>query len=164
MQKPGISVDIPGHGSVHLRTMVTDYTGTLSKYGTLCDGVKDRLIKLCLLIDIHVLTSDTFGTATKQLEGIELQLVILEADKHDYQKKVFVEKFELPSVVAFGNGRNDSQMLQTVKDGLGVAVAVNTGEGCNREAILASNIFHTNAADALEMLLQTNVLKADLRF
>jgi len=46
MSKPGIKIEIPGHGALDLRYMVTDYTGTLSYRGELVPGVYDQLREL----------------------------------------------------------------------------------------------------------------------
>jgi len=61
MEKPGISIEIPGHGELRLRHLVSDYTGTLSYRGKLVAGVEERLRRLDALVDIHVLTADTRG-------------------------------------------------------------------------------------------------------
>jgi hypothetical protein len=42
MNKPGILIEIPGFGAREIRTIVTDYTGTLSCGGRLVAGVRGK--------------------------------------------------------------------------------------------------------------------------
>ncbi len=87
MAKPGISIDIPGFGLREINTLLTDYTGTLSRGGRLVSGVRDRLLSLSSAIEIHVITADTFGFAREELKGIPLTHHRLEGDDHDIQKR-----------------------------------------------------------------------------
>ena len=41
--KPGIRINIPGFGELHIKAVCSDYTGTLSCAGKLISGVKERL-------------------------------------------------------------------------------------------------------------------------
>jgi soluble P-type ATPase len=72
-----IKVEIPGYGLLALEHLVTDFSGTLSEDGKLLQGVREKLNKLSGKLKIHVLTSDTFGSAKKELEGINCSLHIL---------------------------------------------------------------------------------------
>lgn len=164
MAKPGIVVDIPGFGMREIRFIVSDYTGTHSCAGKMTDDVKGALRKLADLVDIHVLTSDTFGTVRKELEGIPVHIQILTGQGHDQQKAEYVRKIGASFTAAFGNGNNDRMLLKTVKDAGGLAVAVDNGEGCALDAILASNLFIVGSLNALTLLLDTNRVKATLRF
>lgn len=163
MTKKGILIDIPGFGQKEIRQIVSDYSGTLSSQGTLVPGVRERLIKLLELIDLHVVTSDSFGTAARELEGI-VQPHILIGTRHDIEKDEFVRSFDLSRVAAFGNGNNDRLLLKAVKEGGGLAVAVDNGEGCAVDALLNANLFIVGAANALNLLLETRSCKATLRF
>jgi len=78
-------------------------------------GVKKRLRKLASLVDIYVLTSDTRGTAKIELQRIPLYRIIVEARKHDVEKRNYLRKSLEPKHVAvFGNGRNDKLWLREV--------------------------------------------------
>ncbi len=161
---PGIRIDVPGHGAIVITHIVTDYTGTLSLSGILREGVKERLVELSRFVEVHVLTSDTFGRAAQQLAEINLTLKILADAEHDRQKEEYVRSIGSRSVAAFGNGQNDRCMLKEVKSAGGLAVAVDTGEGCAVEAIFNASIFIHEAVNALDLLLQPNRCKATLRF
>ncbi len=163
MGKAGISIDIPGFGRREIRTIVSDYTGTLSFQGEMVPGVRERLLKLLESVDIHVVTSDSFGPACQQLEGI-LDPHILQAERHDVEKQDFVKQFDTQGVAAFGNGNNDRLMLKTVKQAGGLAIAVDNGEGCAVDALLNAHLSIVGAARALDLLLVTSSCKATLRF
>ena len=70
MNKPGISIEIPGFGTRVIRTVVSDYTGTLSCTGRLVPGVKECLLKLLSFVELNIITSDSYGTAKQELDGI----------------------------------------------------------------------------------------------
>jgi len=63
----------------------------------------------------------------------------------------------------FGNGRNDRLWLEEVKNGGGLAIAVDVGEGCAVEAINNAHVFISGICNALDLLLDTVRLKSTLR-
>ena len=164
MEKPGIRIKIPGHGELLLRHIVSDYTGTLSYNGKLVAGVDERLRKLAERLDIHVLTADTRGTAKEQLRGLPVHVHKLQGADEDVQKRDFATRFDLRNVVALGNGANDRLLLKAVKQAGGMAVAVDNGEGCAIDALMNAQIFIVGAANALDLLIDTDFVKATLRF
>jgi len=153
-------VDIPGFGSVKLEHLVSDFTGTLSVDGVLLPGVRGQLNEIAKFLKVHILTADTFGKAKAELEGVNCEVHILSGKDHDVQKEGYVKKLSAESVVAFGNGNNDRKMLRTAR----VGIAVSQGEGCAVEAIMAANIYVTNANVGLDLLLHPKRCKATLRF
>ncbi len=161
----GIAIDIPGFGRREICALLTDFTGTLSRGGKLAPGVKDRLVRLSAVIDIHVLTADTFGSAEKELAGIALTLHRLEGEGggHDVQKRNLGRQFALRSCLVLGNGNNDRLLLASAREEGGVAIAVDNGEGCATDALLNAHLFVTGAANALDLLIEPKALKATLR-
>jgi len=125
--------------------------------------VKSKLRQLNSLVDLHIVTADSYGTAEKELAGIT-KPHLLQTARHDIEKADYVSQFELEHVAAFGNGNNDRLMLKVVKEGGGIAIAVDNGEGCATDAILNANLFVTGAGNALDLLLDPVRLKATLRF
>jgi soluble P-type ATPase len=61
-EESGFGVQIPGFGEREIRTIITDFTGTVSCGGKVSPEVREKLIRLAELVDIHVVTADTFGT------------------------------------------------------------------------------------------------------
>src|SRR6266852_192421 len=164
MAKLGISIDIPGFGLRQIDTLLTDYTGTLSRGGRMVSGVRERLLRLSDLIEIHVVTADTFGFAREELKGIPLAHHRLEGSDHDIQKREYGQKLGLQHCTVFGNGNNDRLLLKAAKELGGVAIAVDNGEGCAIDALLNSNLFITGAVNALDPLIEPKGCKATLRF
>jgi soluble P-type ATPase len=166
MAKPGITIEIPRFRTLETRTMVSDYTGTLSCRGKLSAGVREQLLMLNEWIDIHVISSDSFGTAKQELS--EVSFVIFQdlseiSDPHDLAKQRYVEGLNAPNVVALGNGNNDRLMLQTIKKAGGLAIAVDNGEGCATDALTNADLFISGAVNALNLLLIRNSCRATLR-
>lgn len=164
MAKTGIRIDIPGLGARHILTVLTDYTGTLSRGGRLVDGVRELLCELAESVDIHVLTADTFGMAETELKDAPVILHRLHGDRQDTQKRVYGIKIGLAQCAVLGNGNNDRLLLKAAKDAGGISIAVDNGEGCATDALLNSNLFIVGAANALNLLLEPKGCKATLRF
>ena len=161
-----IEINIPGREPLQIRWIVSDYTGTHAFAGALRAGVKDRLNQLAAKVLVHVITSDTFGTARRELADLPLMLHLLDAGaSHDQQKLQYLADSEIDpgQVAAFGNGNNDRLMLKAVKEAGGLAVAVDNGEGCAVDAILNANLLIHGSENALDLLLQTDRCKATLR-
>jgi P-type E1-E2 ATPase len=155
-----LEIDIPGFGSVKLRHLVTDFTGTLSMDGKLLPGVKERLNKIAKFLTIHVLTSDTFGTAKSELKDVLCKASVLKGECHDVQKEEYVGNLGASSVVAFGNGNNDRKMLRAARLG----IAVTEGEGCSVDVLMAADIHVTSIKNGLDLLLNPKRCKATLRY
>jgi soluble P-type ATPase len=150
---------VPEYGSLTLTHCVADYTGTLSVEGRLVPGVRDGLCGLAKLVDVHVLTSDTFGTARQELTGTPCTLHILTGEDHAGQKEAYVRQLGAEQVIALGNGNNDRLMLQAAR----IGVAVMLAEGCAGQALTAADILVHSPLDAFNLLLSPNRLKAVLR-
>lgn len=160
-----IELTIPGFGPLQISHVVTDYTGTHSFKGVVRKGVRARLARLARLVEVHVLTVDTFGTVRRELGRLPLEVHFLKnGARQDKQKQRFVLKYEPKHVAAFGNGNIDRLLLKTVRDAGGLAVAVDNGEGCAVDTILNSNILVHGSEQALDLLLEPNSCKATLRF
>ena len=138
---------------------VTDFSGTLSEDGIILTGVKERLNELSSKLQVHVLTSDTFGRAIEELKGVNCILRVLEGEGHVVQKEKYVIELGSDRVAALGNGNNDVLMLRAAR--LGIAVCLK--EGCLRAAIEASQILVKSPINAFGLLLSPKRLIATLR-
>lgn len=154
-----ITFDILGSGLIDIEHFVTDFSGTLSEDGVLLSGVREKLNELSEKVQVHVLTSDTFGRARKGLEGINCTLHILEGTDHTGKKEQYVLSLGPERVVAIGNGNNDARMLKAA----GIAIAVCLREGCSVEALTAAQILVMSPLDAVDLLLNPKRLVATLR-
>jgi soluble P-type ATPase len=153
-------LDIPGFGHVRLLHLISDFTGTLSVDGKLVPGVKEKLNTIAELLEVHILTADTFGMAKTELEGIRCSVHIMTDAGLDVQKERYAAALGGEGVIAFGNGNNDRLMLRTAR--IGVAVCLQ--EGCAADAIKEADIVVTSIIDGLGLLLEPKRMKATLRF
>jgi len=159
-----VKLPIPGFGALDLRYLVSDYTGTLARGGKVTAATERRIVQLAQLLEIHILTADTFGTVQRELGHLPVTIRILEPDRQDVRKQGFAADIGAGRVVALGNGNNDRLLLGPVKAAGGLAIAVDNGEGCAVETLLAANIFVSGIENALDLLLEPDRLKATLRF
>lgn len=154
-----IRIEIPGLDTIEFEHFVTDFSGTLSEDGRLLDGVRERVNELSLLMRVHVLTSDTFGRAEEELQGVKCTLHVLRGEGHTVQKEAYVRGLGVDRVVALGNGNNDVLMIKAAR--LGIAVSLR--EGCSVETLKAASILVASPVDAIDLLLHPKRLIATLR-
>jgi soluble P-type ATPase len=117
------------------------------------------LNELSQKLSVHVLTSDTFGLARQELEGVNCLLHVLEGEGHLTQKEKYVISLGAETVAALGNGNNDAGMLGAAA--LGICVCLK--EGCSTEALKKSRILVRSPIDAIDLLLYPKRLTATLR-
>ncbi len=154
-----IEIEIPGYKTLELKHLVLDHNGTLACDGILIKGVKNCLEQLANDLKIHVLTADTFGKASSQLEGVPCSLSILPIKNQDVGKLDYVKDLGCENTVCIGNGRNDRLMLK--KASLGIAVALT--EGVAQSTLVSADVVCTSIVSALELLLNPLRLTATLR-
>lgn len=154
-----LELHIPGRGRVELAHLVLDLNGTLARDGRLLDGVVSPLRQLRDLLDVHLLTADTFGSGGAVAQRLGIHLQVLASGPGGAQKLAFVQQLGAAQVVAMGNGANDAAMLQAA--GLGIAVV--EAEGLATAAALAADIWVRSAEEGLGLLLHPMRLVATLR-
>lgn len=154
-----IPLKIPGFKEFQLRFLVLDFNGTLAADGKILKGVAEKLNELANLLEIHVITADTFGKVKTQLKNIKCKLTIISGSEQQTQKLYHIAHLGADSVVAMGNGRNDALMLKHAA--LGIAVIQK--EGSSSETLQSADVVCNNILDALELLTNPLRLKATLR-
>ncbi|TGE32913.1 HAD family hydrolase [Desulfosporosinus sp. Sb-LF] len=154
-----IQVDIPGRGTMNLEVLVLDYNGTLALDGQIFKSVRESLSRLSLFLEIHILTSDTFGTVEQQCSGLPVQVTLLESTDHTQEKADYLLQFGPREIVAIGNGANDQLMLERAH--LGIAVI--GFEGACMQALQSADLVVNKIEDSFGLLLVTQRLKATLR-
>ena len=151
-----LRIEVPQRGVFELHHAVFDINGTLAVDGHVLPGVRDRLHMLADLLAIHLLTAGTHGQLA-ELErtlGYPLQLIT-----NGEEKVRYVEQLGAASVIAFGNGTNDTGMLE--KAAIGVAVL--SAEGLASKALQVADVLAFGPADALDLVLKPQRLVATLR-
>ena len=154
-----IDVAIPGFGRLALTELVCDFNGTLARDGRLLDQVRALLPEVAKVVNVRVVTGDTFGSARAEMTGCPCEVTLLDAHDQARAKGRFVERLGASNVVAIGNGRNDRLMLKLAA----LAIGVVGDEGIAFEAAAASDVVTRRIGDALELLLQPKRLVATLR-
>lgn len=154
-----IEVAIPGRGTFVYDHLVLDFNGTLACDGVLLTGVAGRLRSLSAVLVLHVVTADTFGTASGELAGVPLNPTVLGPEEQAEAKAALVERLGARRTVAIGNGANDAAMLKIASLG----IVVDGSEGCARETLLAADVVVPDLRAALDLLLKPERLIATLR-
>lgn len=154
-----LEIQIPGLGSPLMEHLLLDFNGTLGFDGRLIEGVEKKLAALADRLDIHVVTADTFGDVSRQVEGLPLKLTIMPGFGQDQAKLDYLNTLGAKVTVAIGNGRNDHLMLKHA--GLGIAVVQE--EGASTICLAAADLICRDIVAALDLLLHPKRLTATLR-
>lgn len=154
-----IQVDIPSKGSMNLQILVLDFNGTLALDGQMFESVKNSLIRLSPFLQIHILTSDTYGTVEQQCKELPVQVKVLKSMDHTTEKADYLLQFNTQEIIAIGNGANDRLMLKQAH--LGIAVI--GFEGASMQTLQSADIVVNKIEDAFGLLLEPRRLKATLR-
>ena len=154
-----IKIHIPGYQTLELRYLVLDYNGTLAHDGELLPGVDEALATLAEMVEIHIVTADTFGRARAQLEGVPCRLTVLPAAGQDRSKARYVRRLGAKWTASIGNGRNDRLMIRQAA--LGIVVV--QGEGAAAETVKAADVICPTVASAFGLLRNSDRLVATLR-
>ena len=154
-----ISVDIPGTGILEITSLVFDYNGTLAVNGRIVSAIVERLAILADLLEIHVLTADTFGTANKEIHNPRINVTIIGPDSQAEQKRDYVIKLGSDKTAAAGNGANDILMLKEAALGICIMGKEGAYSGC----LTASDITVASPSDAIDLFLNPDRIRATLR-
>jgi soluble P-type ATPase len=122
----------------------------------LLPGVEERIKALSALIDVHVLTADTYGTAKTQLAVLPIELRT--ANDGD-EKARYVSSLGPLNCVTIGNGINDIGMSKRAV----LSVGVVGPEGLSGALARVASIIVLDITDALELLINPVRLVATLR-
>jgi P-type E1-E2 ATPase len=154
-----IQIVIPGNESIEILYLVCDVNGTLAVDGVLMEGIKDSVSKLRSLVEIHLLTADTFGKGTDIANSLGVKFAILKPGNEREQKAAYVRKLGAQKVAAIGQGANDELMIKEA--GLGICVL--SPEGTATPTLLAAKLVCLNGNSALQLLLHPTRLTASMR-
>ena len=153
-----LNINIPGRGELKLSHLVLDYNGTIARDGLIIPGIRERLDKLSASLSICVITADTHGTAARRCEGLPLQVLTFPTTDVGAIKAAQVRSL-VGGVVTIGNGYNDIAM----SDAADLSICVMGSEGCCGKLAAHCDILVTSIADALDLLLKPDRIRATLR-
>jgi soluble P-type ATPase len=151
-----VAISIPGRGELRLEHLLLDVNGTLTDRGELIDGVEERLDRLREVLDIHLVSADTFGTLDAIAERVQVRTVRAPTGE---DKVWALDMLGREACVVLGNGANDVLALEAAALGL----AVLGPEGASAAALRSADVVCASAVAALDLLLDPMALSATLR-
>jgi P-type E1-E2 ATPase len=154
-----IELTIPGRGQLRIQHLVTDVNGTLAVDGVLIDGLTKRIASLRDRLEIHMLTADTHGRQASVDEQLNLKATRVPPGNEATTKAEFVRKLGPETVVAIGQGANDSEMLKAAALG----ICVMSQEGVAVETLVAADIVVPDIFAAFDLLEKPVRIVASLR-
>ena len=107
-----MKIDIPGRSTIEIENVILDYNGTIAIDGVLIDGVRQKINQLSSLVNFHVITADTYGTVTSQLEGVNCKVINLSTNDKYATKLDYLLALGKKSTLCVGNGYNDRIILK----------------------------------------------------
>ena len=149
-------VEVPGRPALRLRHLLLDVNGTLSQQGELLPTVAPRLAALRGVVEVRLLTADTYGTAGQVAAALN---VAVQRVRDGGEKAAVAWQLGADSCAAIGNGLNDAAMLRAVA--LGIVVL--GPEGASAHTIAAADPVCPSIDTALALLADTRGLTATLR-
>lgn len=153
-----LRIEIPGREDYKIENAVFDYNGTVAVNGDMSEKTKENLKKLSKILNIYILTADTYGTVKKKCEKLPVSVEVFPNDNAaDYKERIV--KSLSGQNICFGNGFNDIKMFD-VSD---LSVCVIEGEGCCGKLLSYSDIVVKSIDDAFDLIFNVNRIKATLR-
>ena len=151
-------VEVPGRAPLDIRHLMLDLNGTLATDGDVPGEVAERLRWLTAGFNVHILTADTFGTASR-LRGLGVQVTVLGPGDQVAAKAAAIRVLGATHTAAIGNGMNDEAMLRDAT--LGILVVGQ--EGAAVRSLLAADLVVLSIEDALDLFRFPKRLIASLR-
>jgi soluble P-type ATPase len=154
-----ITINIPGWGNMDIENIVLDLNGTIATDGRIPFEVKEKIKPLTEKVKIYVLTADTQGTASEEIQDMKVELIKIAEEDSKRGKFDLLKTLTPESTVVIGNGNNDELILREAA--LGIAVLGD--EGMSALAVKNADIVVKNISDALDLFLRPKRLIATLR-
>lgn len=151
--------EIPGRNNIKIENIVFDYNGTIAIDGRLIDDVKELINKLAEATNIYILTADTYGTVENECIGINAEVLTFPKENAGESKKEIVKKLGGDKTICLGNGYNDILMFKEAILSIGIIER----EGASGKLLANADIVSRSIIEALEILLNKNMVKATLR-
>lgn len=155
-----IGVSIPGYGDIEIKNLVLDFNGTLAKDGILLDEVETMINKLAQLVDIYVITANTFGSVEREVGNLPVEVIKLQKGDEINGKLELIKKLNPAVTASIGNGSNDELMLRESR----IGICIMGKEGCSIRALNSADLAISDIIDAFELFIFPERLKATLRF
>jgi len=155
-----INIEIPGYGNLHIKNVLIDYNGTIASEGKLIPSLKNIIEKLSKKVNLYVITADTFGTVSKEIENFPIEIIKIEKENERQQKVEALKKLGSQNTISYGNGNNDKLIIKEAV----IGICIMGDEGCSRETLEEADLVINSIEKGLLLLLDENKLKATLRY
>lgn len=151
--------EIPGYGKLEIKNLILDYNGTIAKDGKLLEGLGDIINKLASIVDIYVLTADTYISVEQEMENLPVKVIVIKGENELLEKRDFVRELGPSVTMAIGNGYNDQLLFREVK----ISIVVMGCEACATILFNIADLVASDIYDALGLLLNPTRLRSSLR-
>jgi soluble P-type ATPase len=151
--------EIPGYGRLEIKNLILDYNGTIAKDGKLLEGLKEIIVKLADVVDVYVLTADTYGSVEKEMAGLPVKVQVIKGENELLEKRDFARELGANVTMAIGNGYNDQLLFREVK----ISIVVMGCEACATILFNIADLVASDIYDALGLLLNPTRLRSSLR-
>lgn len=151
--------EIPGYGMLEIKNLVLDYNGTIAKDGKLLEDLKGIINKLADIVDVYILTADTYGTVEKEMADLPVKVQIIKGENELVEKRDFARELGANVTMAIGNGYNDQLLFREVK----ISVVVMGCEACATILFNIADLVASDIYDALGLILNPTRLRSSLR-
>jgi P-type E1-E2 ATPase len=139
-----------------VRHLVLDVNGTLTGRGELLDGVRERLQALHDVLDVRLVSADTYGTVRALATELRLRAHVVTTGQ---EKLALVNELGAERCLVIGNGANDVDAMRVSA----LAIAVIGPEGAAAGALWAADVVCRSITEALDLVLDPTALSATLR-
>lgn len=154
-----ITVEVPARGTLRISKVVLDYNGTIAMDGAPARGVGERIHRLSHAVeDVIIVTADTYGTVAHACLGLPVRVITFPSGEAAGEKARIVRSLG-GEVCCMGNGYNDRLMF----DAAALSIAVMDAEGTSAALLPHADILARSAAEALDLLLNVDRMRATLR-
>ncbi|SHI96611.1 HAD family hydrolase [Lutispora thermophila] len=154
-----LKYDIPGLGEIYIENVVFDYNGTIAEDGELIEDVGELLTELKEYSNVYILTADTYGTVREKCSHLGVMIKTFPTGKASEYKKEVVVDLGADKTICIGNGFNDIEMFKVSR----LSIAVVSREGCSGKLLAHADVVVHSIKDAIDILLNSDRLKATLR-
>lgn len=151
--------EIPGYGTLEIKNLILDYNGTIAKDGKLLEGLSDILNRLAEIVDVYVLTADTYGSVEKEMESLPVKVKVIKGENELVEKRDFAKELGSQVTMAIGNGYNDQLLFREVK----ISVVIMGSEACATILFNIADLVANDIYDALGLILNPTRLRSSLR-
>ena len=154
-----ILYQIPGREDIEIENVVFDYNGTIAVNGKLINGVLKLVNELSEYVNIYILTADTYGSVEKECLNINGKILTFPKENAGESKRDIVKSLDSHKTLCLGNGFNDIPMFEEAV----LSIAIIEGEGASGKLLTKAHIVVRDILDGINIVLNSNMVKATLR-